>query len=70
MTPEDTSMSLNEVLQNAVAAEKQGVPVNWRDLAFTIYNVATQHIANLEKADPELPMEDEDGNPIPVEERE
>ena len=49
MTTTDAGMSLNEVLQNAVAAEKQGVPVNWRDLAFTVYNVATQHIANLEQ---------------------
>ena len=53
-TPEDAGMSLNDLLQNAVAAEKQGVPVNWRDLAFTVYNVATQHIASMETSPEEM----------------
>lgn len=49
--------TLNEVLQSALNAEQQGVPVAWKELAMTIYNVATNHIANLEKED-ETPMSD------------
>lgn len=55
-TEADAGMSLNEVINNAIQAEAQGVPVNWRDLCMTVYNVATTHIANLEQQDePEVP---------------
>ncbi len=52
-------MTLNEMLQNAVEAEKNGVPVNWRDVAFQVYNVATNHIAQLEGDQDESPTEGE-----------
>ena len=48
-TPEDSTRSLNDVLSAALQAEQAGVPVNWKDLAMTIYNVATQHIAAMDQ---------------------
>ena len=44
-------MSVTELLAAAEEAHKQGVPVDWRQVAYTIANVANNYIANLEKAD-------------------
>ncbi len=50
-TPEDASMSLNDIINAALQAEKQGVPVDWKQMCLNVYNVATNHIANLEYPD-------------------
>jgi hypothetical protein len=50
-TTSNAGASLNDVLQAAIDAEKKGVPVNWRDMCMTVYTVATNHIANMEKKD-------------------
>ena len=44
----DGQMSLNDVLNAAIQADNNGVPVDWKQLAMTIYNVATNHIAQME----------------------
>ena len=47
------SVTLNQMIGNAIEAEKTGVAIDWRSMAITIFNVATQHIASLEQAEAE-----------------
>jgi len=44
----DGQASLNEVINGALQAESQGIPVDWKALCLQTYNLATNHIANLE----------------------
>ena len=52
----DGSVSLNEIIQTAIQAEKAGVPIDWKELTFKTYNVATNYITQLEA---QLPQEKE-----------
>lgn len=47
------SVTLNQMINNAIEAEKTGVAIDWRSMAITIFNVASQHIASLEQAETE-----------------
>ena len=47
------SVTLNQMIGNAIEAEKTGVAIDWRSMAITIFNVASQHIASLEQAEAE-----------------
>ena len=47
------SVTLNQMIANAIEAEKTGVAIDWRSMAITIFNVASQHIASLEQAEAE-----------------
>lgn len=58
----DGQVSLNEVLQAAIDADNRGVPVDWKNMALNIYNVATNHIAQLQEQIP-TPAEDEECPP-------
>jgi hypothetical protein len=42
-------VTVNEILQTAINAERMGVPIDWKNLCFTVANVATQVIENLEQ---------------------
>ena len=42
-------VTVNEILHTALSAEKMGVPIDWKNLCFTVANVATQVIENLEQ---------------------
>ncbi len=44
-------ITLNQMIGNAIEAEKTGVAIDWRSMAITIFNVASQHIATLEASD-------------------
>ncbi len=52
MSNSDGQRSLQDVLQSAQVAESQGVPVDWKSMAMQIYNVAMNHIAQLEQEPP------------------
>lgn len=45
----DGQVSLNDVIQNAINAEQNQVPVDWKNLCMTVYNVASNHIQQLEE---------------------
>jgi len=49
----DSEMTINELIANAEQAHKQGVPVDWRQVAYTVVNVANNYIANLEEGSDE-----------------
>jgi len=42
-------VTVNEMIQAALNAEKLGVTVDWRDMTLKVANVATQVIENLER---------------------
>ena len=46
-------MSINDLILAAEEAHKQGVPVDWRQVAYTVVNVANNYIANLEEGSDE-----------------
>ncbi len=50
------------MIQNAVHAEKAGVPVDWKSLAMDIYQAASTRIAELE-ATPDTESEPEPEGP-------
>ena len=45
----DGTVSLNDIIQTAIQAEASGVPVDWKELTFKTYNVATNYITQLEQ---------------------
>ena len=59
-TPENAGVSLNDVINAGLQAEQNGVPVDWKQLCMTVYNVASNHIANMEAPDPAAYEEDDD----------
>ena len=46
-------MSINDLILAAEEAHKNGVPVDWRQVAYTVVNVANNYIANLEEGSDE-----------------
>lgn len=52
------SVTLNQMIGNAIEAEKTGVAIDWRSMAITIFNVASHHIASLEQAEAETEAEE------------
>jgi hypothetical protein len=55
-TSDNAAVSVNEMLQAALEAEKNGVPVMWKEVCFKAINAANQYIAELEnKAAEETP---------------
>lgn len=59
----DGQVSLNDCLQTALEAQERGVVVNWQDMTFKVYNLATNYIAQLEgqlaKANPAVVQSDD-----------
>ena len=51
MTPstEDAQMSVNDILAKAELAQTQGVPVDWKQVAYLIYNSASNYISLMEQ---------------------
>ena len=73
---DDLRTALSEMTNKAISAEQQGVAVDWKNTAISTVNFTLQSLtAILEENKPVpvdragRPMEDEDGNPIPVEDR-
>lgn len=48
-TSTDAGVSLNEMLQAAIEAEKMGVPIDWKQACFTATNVANNYIGAQEE---------------------
>lgn len=48
MSNQEARMSLNESLEAALDAEARGVSVNWKDMCFKVYNLASNYIEKLE----------------------
>ena len=42
-------MDIRELVQKSLEAEQAGIPVNWKELAVTAVNVATQRVGQLEE---------------------
>lgn len=55
-----TDVSLNELISDAEQSFQRGVPVDWRNLCFTVMNVASNHINQLEA---QLAKEEPDDDP-------
>ena len=41
-------MDIGEVVRNALKAEQQGIPINWKELCVTVLNAAVQRVKELE----------------------
>ena len=43
----DGQMSLQDIINGAMQAEQQGIPVDWKELCMRTYNVASNELAKL-----------------------
>jgi len=55
MNPPPKPISLKGMLESALEAERNGIAIsNWRDIAVTVFNQASEHVQQLEQRIQEL----------------